>query len=479
MTPPGPHPFDFFGRLRWLDGRPLMDTVEHYRRETFEQVLFTFDPDGRPRYDRALIGRAKKNNKSSDLILAALYRLLAWEAPAGNDAYILANDEGQATDDLVLAKKLIATNPILAAEVELKQKEIARRDGRGTLKVLPAQDIAGSHGKTFLFCGYDEIHPYKDYGLFEALSPDPTRRDVLVWITSYNTMRFAPGVPLHDLMQLGRAGTDDRMFFSWYAADFTTDPALAGEEVSPEERANPSMSSWDNPNYLDDQRCRLPAHRFRRLHLNLPGMPDGAAFSGEHVLAAVARGRRRLPRAAGVRYFGFVDMSSGSNDDAALALAHRDKAGRIIVDLVVTQNGRPPFNARHAVAKFAGILREYGISTVQGDAFGGLTYRQDFAGYGIGYTVAAPSTSDLYEALDPRITAGEVELPDEPRLTEQLLTLVWRGSKIDHLSGAHDDLACAAAGAVWLADARHGPMIITREMIARASRPSPYLHRYG
>jgi hypothetical protein len=58
MTPPAPHPLDFFGRLNWLDGRPLMSTIEDYRRETFAQVLYTFDPDGRPRYNRALIGRA-------------------------------------------------------------------------------------------------------------------------------------------------------------------------------------------------------------------------------------------------------------------------------------------------------------------------------------------------------------------------------------------------------------------------------------
>jgi phage terminase large subunit-like protein len=234
-------------------------------------------------------------------VLAALYRFLVWPSSAGNDCFILANDEGQARDDLDLAKKLIAANPILGREVAVKHKEIIRRDGRGTLKVLPAQDVAGSHGKTYLFIGFDEIHPYKDYGLFEALSPDPTRRDVLTWITSYNTMRFAPGVPLHDMMQQGRSGADDRMYFSWHAADFTTDPDLAGDDISPEQRANPSMASWDNPSYLDEQRRRLPAHRFRRLHLNLPGMPDGAAFSGEHVLVAVASGRRLLPREAGVR----------------------------------------------------------------------------------------------------------------------------------------------------------------------------------
>src|SRR5580693_6792130 len=80
-------------RLGWLDGRPLLSTIEPYRRQIFNDVLFTFDPDMRPRYDRYLGGRAKKNWKTADLILAALYRFLAWESPAGNDSFILANDE--------------------------------------------------------------------------------------------------------------------------------------------------------------------------------------------------------------------------------------------------------------------------------------------------------------------------------------------------------------------------------------------------
>ena len=38
-------------------------------------------------------------------------------------------------------------------------------------------------------------------------------------------MSLAPGVTLFDLCAGGRAGTDPRMLFSWYAADYTTDPA--------------------------------------------------------------------------------------------------------------------------------------------------------------------------------------------------------------------------------------------------------------
>jgi hypothetical protein len=450
VKPPAPPPLNFFDRLVWLDGRPLLSTIEPYRRQIFNDVLFTFDPDMRPRYDRYLGGRAKKNWKTADLILAALYRFLAWESPAGNDSFILANDEGQANDDLALAKKLIAVNPLLAAEVEVRAKEIVRCDGRGTLKILPAGDVSGSHGKTYLFIGYDEIHGYRTHDLFEALSPDPTRRDVLTWITSYAGIRHAPGIPLYDFMKTGRGGDDPRLYFSWYGGDFTTDPTLAGEDVSAEARANPSMASWDADDYLDQQRRRLPSHKFRRLHLNLPGAPDGAAFSGEHVTAAIVPGRRRLPRELGQHYLAFVDMSGGSNDDAVLAIAHQE-GDRVIVDLVERQMGRPPFNPRDAIRKFVALLREYGIKHVTGDAFGGNTFKCDFEEHAIGYVGASTNKSDLYEELEPKLNAALVELPDVPELQEQLLTLVWRGTKIDHQPGDHDDFANAAAGAVWLA----------------------------
>ncbi len=208
-----PHPLDFFAKLKWLDGRPLLDTIEPYRRAIFKTVLFTFDGD-RPQHNLAVCGRAKKNWKTADLILAALYRLLVWPSPQGNDCFVLANDEGQAADDLDLAKKLVNANPVIAREVELRAKEIIRRDGAGRMQILPARDIAGAHGKTFLFVGFDEIHAYRSHDLFEALAPDPTRRDALTWITSYAGIRHAPGIPLYDLMQAGRRDDDPRMFFT-------------------------------------------------------------------------------------------------------------------------------------------------------------------------------------------------------------------------------------------------------------------------
>jgi hypothetical protein len=97
----------------------------------------------------------------------------------------LANDEGQAADDLDLAKKLVTANPIISREVDQRAKEIIRKDGRARMQILPARDIAGAHGKTYSFVGFDEIHAYRSHGLFEALAPDPTRQDTLTWASIF------------------------------------------------------------------------------------------------------------------------------------------------------------------------------------------------------------------------------------------------------------------------------------------------------
>jgi phage terminase large subunit-like protein len=440
-----PTSLEFFARLHWIDGRPLLATLEPYRRRLFAKALDDHRTDGRPRINLVLSGRAKKNYKSTDLVLAALYCLLNRESHQGNDGFVLANDEDQAGDDLALAKKLVAVNSELTELLETKQKAILRRDGLGSLQILPARDAIGAHGKTAAFIGYDEIHGYRNYDLLEALAPDPTR-DALTWVTSYDTIYNVPGVPLVDYKRLGQSGSDPRMLFSWYSGDLCTDPEFA--DLPPEQRANPSMASWpEGMAYLDQQRRRLPTHKFRRLHLNMPGAPNGAFLDQGAVIAAIVSGRHVLPPQEGVQYFGFVDMSGGSGDDAVVAIGH-DEEGIAVLDLVKKQASEPPFNPRQAVERFAKALKSYRVSTVSGDAYGGLTFKQDFERLGISFRSSTRTKSQIYEAFEPRLNAGEVELLDIPKLQEQLLTLVTRGARIDHEPNGHDDWANAAAGVV-------------------------------
>jgi phage terminase large subunit-like protein len=438
-------PLQFFARLKWIDGRPLLSTLESYRRRLFEQ-FFAPDPEARRyRYNLGLVGRAKKNWKTVDLVLACLYALMA-DSPGGNQVYIVANDEDQSADDLTLAKKLIKVNSLLDEWVRVKKNVIERRDGEGFIEILPAQDAVGAHGKTYRLLGIDEIHGYRNWDLLEALAPDPTRRDTQTWITSYATLFHRPGVPLFDLLKQAKAGTDPSLLLSWYAADFCTDPDFA--DKSPEERANPSMASWGNPDYLAQQQRRLPAHKYRRLHLNLPGLPEGSAYQPEPIMDAIARGVRVRNPEPGISYRAFVDMSGGSSDDAVLGISHRDVHGKAVLDCIQDQGPRPPFDPNAAVTRFVETARAYRITRVCGDRYAGETFRRQFEEQGISYDVAGQTKSELYDALEPLLNSHGVVLLDLPTLEQQLLGLVWRGGRIDHASGEHDDYANAAAGAL-------------------------------
>jgi hypothetical protein len=346
------------------------------------------------------------------------------------------------TTDLI--KKIIAFNPKLRAVLNPFKGEVRRKDGRGILKVLPARDVAGLHGKQGNFIGFDEIHGYKNYDLFEALAPDPTRRDCLTWVSSYASIYSAPGIPLVDFFNTGKAGTDPKMLFSWYSGDYCTDPDFA--ELPPEQRANPSMSKWvDGAKYLEQQRRRLPVHKYRRLHLNLPGAPNGAFFDQGAVLAAVVSGRKYLPYRPGIQYWAAVDMSGGSSDNCVLCIGHLE-GDKVIIDLIVKQAGNSyPFDPMRAVEQFADRMDEYGVTSVVGDTYGGDTFGFAYQKRDKTFRKVKGSASDQYEAFEPRLNAGLVEILDDPTTIEEALTLVVKGAKVTHESGSHDDHINAVA----------------------------------
>jgi len=43
-------PMKFAAKLKWLDGSPLLNKIEPYRGRDLSAALYTFEPNGRPRY---------------------------------------------------------------------------------------------------------------------------------------------------------------------------------------------------------------------------------------------------------------------------------------------------------------------------------------------------------------------------------------------------------------------------------------------
>ena len=107
-----------------------------------------------------------------------------------------------------------------------------------------------------------------------------------------------------------------------------------------------------------------------------------------------------------------------------------------------------------------------------GDRYAGEWPREAFRAHGISYEPAEMAKSELYLAFLPMMNSFAVRLIDHPRLTHQLVSLerkVTRGGRdtIDHMRGAHDDIANAVAGACVIAQ-EVGAAVPLRRMTAYA-----------
>lgn len=184
-------------------------------------------------------------------------------------------------------------------------------------------------------------------------------------------------------------------------------------------------------------------------------------ISTEALQNCVITGRRELPPALGLRYQGFVDPSGGSQDSMTLAISHR-QGEQVILDCI--RERRPPFSPENVVEEFATLLKNYGVSRISGDRYAGEWPRERFQKHGIVYEPSEKTRSELYLELLPLLNGGRVELLDDRTLLHQLQNLERRtGSgrdSIDHCPCGHDDVANAAAGAVYLCAKGVRPMTV-------------------
>jgi hypothetical protein len=188
---------------------------------------------------------------------------------------------------------------------------------------------------------------------------------------------------------------------------------------------------------------------------------DVATFLPRDVIESlVVKGRQELAPLHTREYAGFVDMSGGRVDDAALAIAHHDE-NKIVIDLV--REWRPPFSPDRVISEMVAVLARYRTDKVVGDNYSAEFVKSAFESRGVAYERAtttpwshtgarvAKPKSQLYLELLPRLCSGEVELLDNEKMINQLAGLERRtrsGGRdiIDHGPNQHDDLANVVAG---------------------------------
>ena len=228
-------------------------------------------------------------------------------------------------------------------------------------------------------------------------------------------------------------------------------PVLVWQATAPE--MNPTLPD----DYVERMREEDPeAYRSEVLGEFRRGF--STLFDPDVIEAAVDLGRRETRLVDGTNYEAFVDPSGGRRDPFTLAIGHRNDDCGVVDSL---RAWRPPFNPSGVVEECASMLRSYRVTTVTGDLYAGEWPREQFRSHGIRYDVALRPKSDLYLELLATMNSNRLTIPEEPTLIRELRTLERRrGSsgrdRVDHPSGAHDDLANAVAGLAHLLIGREG-----------------------
>jgi hypothetical protein len=191
---------------------------------------------------------------------------------------------------------------------------------------------------------------------------------------------------------------------------------------------------------------------------------------------SVAAGVFERPRARGVSYVAFCDPSGGRGDAFTMAIAHRESAGRVLLDVI--REVPAPCVPAQVVKEFAEVLRDYGLHEVTGDDYGAEWTVGEFKSSGITYRSSEKSTAENYLTFLPILNSGLVGLLDHERGVNQLAALERRVGRsgrdaVDHPDRGHDDIAAVIAGAVVLAAGKMvGPIKISQAAMAWASRPA-------
>jgi hypothetical protein len=161
----------------------------------------------------------------------------------------------------------------------------------------------------------------------------------------------------------------------------------------------------------------------------------------------------------GVRYYAFVDVSGGRNDEHTMGIGHTEGTVNF-VDYLEGWRENPP---SVVVAAIADRCRRYGITGrdafVTGDAYAAEWVVERFKQHGLRYEVSKHDESKvdksrIYLEAMHVINEGAARLPDHAEMLRQFRNLVRKPRSgthdaVDHPAGAHDDLANAAAGVLW------------------------------
>jgi len=419
--------------LRAVYGLSLEEPAEEQRFRKHTGRSSYNPPLGGWREAVCIVGRQSGKSRIAALV-AAYEAAIASREPDRTELYALMVSQDHRASMRTILRYAVApfeAVPVLSRSVTSRTADAITLDSGVVLAAYPCRPAAvrGLRARTVVL---DELAFYisgegrtVDHEMLRAVRPclATTGGKLLILSSPYGQAGA-----LWDLHRR-HFGRDDSAVLLWQAS-------------APE--MNPTLPS----DYLERMRQDDPeAYRSEVLGEFRAGV--SSLLDPEVLEALVARrGTRELLPAEDVTYRAFVDPSGGRSDAFTLAIGHRTE-DRIVVDALRAWSS--PFNPTGVVEEAATLLKAYRITWVRGDRYGGEWPRESFRTWGVGYSLAEDTKSDLYLELVAVVNSGKIELIDDPELLRELRGLERRrGSsgrdRVDHAPGCHDDRANAIAG---------------------------------
>ena len=356
---------------------------------------------------------------------------------AGESAYIsiIAPDRDQSALLVAYIKGKLAESPVLAPMVERETADGVELNNRVIIRVNTAS-FRAVRGKANIAVIFDEACFLRSEN--SANPDDEIYRAAVPSLATLGGMVIAISSPYSKKGLMYRKwqkhfGQDSNVLVvqgSVYDFNPTIDPQIIADAIADD--AESAASEW-----LGQWR---------------EGVSD--FIERQQIEALTRNSPLELPYNRSNRYVAFVDPAGGGRDQYTLSIAHKEKDGRVVVDLVRGERGTPA----DITARYAELIRSYNCYQIESDHYAGSWPQDEFRKHGVRVQHSALNKSEIYREALPILRNGLVELPPHQTMINEFANLertVMSGGreKIDHPKGTnfHDDYANVAAGAVRLA----------------------------
>ena len=294
------------------NGKPII--LEEFQKKILRNIFQVKDANGFRKYNLALVGIPKKNGKSTLASGIALYMLFADVTNA--EVYSVAGDKDQAKIIFQMTKRAIERNPILLDSVKIYKDEIIVPSTNSIYKVLSA-DAPTAHGLNPTCVIFDELWNQPSRDLYDALTQSPVRKEPLTFVVTYAGIDQTS--LLYELYKTGVQKKDAKMFFYW---------------------SEKNLSSWVTEEYLEQQRMRLPAGVYQRLHENKWVQGENAFISKSELDKCIdCMLKPQLGGKENIKYYLAVDLGL-TRDRTVLTVCHKSDADNLVyLDYIRTFSG--------------------------------------------------------------------------------------------------------------------------------------------